>query len=476
MLKFVPQDSEGRPQKRKFTHHACDSCKRKKKRCVHIGDQKSPITVLEDAISGSNEPAQLKDFDIRNVLNNNLAESVDDSDQCPRSGLEQRALFPSVTTMQEVSTSTGPGESSTGPISSNTKPNCDRNLLSLDDQDTRSGRVSDSRFVGDLNPEAIFLATKSPSSEGESVQPADIGVWLSRKPVENPRYYSALPAKTALSRSIYAPDPLTANFLLPHLEEQCLRLLPNNSDFEALRRIYVDDIYPLFPIIDESALRSNETGPVTALLKQAICLSASTSPSAKPYLTFDQKDVAQSLERLDFSRQLALAMQTSINLGILKDRQNIILVLTVLALFTQFSDDHHASAEFTARAVSYVQTIGLHLLGKSNEETSRTRIFLCVWAVDRLDAAFHGRPVLFHERDIGRDLISTISAQESSFQLFLRIILLLDKVIYLYRPTTSVSSNENMIAELSSFEELVEASGALRCSTKILGTWSGVED
>jgi len=31
------------------------------------------------------------------------------------------------------------------------------------------------------------------------------------------------------------------------------------------------------------------------------------------------------------------------------------------------------------------------------------RVFCCVWALDKLNAAFHGRPVLVHERDSARE-------------------------------------------------------------------------
>jgi len=51
-----------------------------------------------------------------------------------------------------------------------------------------------------------------------------------------------------------------------------------------------------------------------------------------------------------------------------------------------------------------------------------------------MNAAFNGRPVLMHERDLRKDLTCCFEEQEPCFRVFLKVIELLDKVIDLYRP------------------------------------------
>jgi hypothetical protein len=94
------------------------------------------------------------------------------------------------------------------------------------------------------------------------------------------------------------------------------------------------------------------------------------------------------------------------------------------------------------------------------------RLFCCVWALDKLNAAFHGRPVMMHERDIGRDLEACFSQQEPCFQLFLRTVSLLDKVIGLYRPRQDPSVMPEHDFPL--FEDLVERSDALYIDSQYL--------
>jgi hypothetical protein len=72
-----------------------------------------------------------------------------------------------------------------------------------------------------------------------------------------------------------------------------------------------------------------------------------------------------------------------------------------------------------------------------------------------MNAAFHGRPVLIHERDISGVLEQRFEEQGTAFRLLLRIIMLLDKVIGLYRPSLNLGDS-GLELEFPSFEEMVE--------------------
>lgn len=71
-----------------------------------------------------------------------------------------------------------------------------------------------------------------------------------------------------------------------------------------------------------------------------------------------------------------------------------------------------------------------------------------------------------HERDVRKDMNECFEQQPPTFRLFLQIIGLLDKVIDLYRVTSSL---DPIMMEFSypSFEDLV-----LRCDGESINTWS----
>jgi hypothetical protein len=72
-----------------------------------------------------------------------------------------------------------------------------------------------------------------------------------------------------------------------------------------------------------------------------------------------------------------------------------------------------------------------------------------------------------HERDMGRDLDACFQTQGVCFRLFLRVVILLDKVIGLYRPTND--RNVGLSAEFPLFEELLEDVGGSQIPTPLLG-------
>ena len=329
----------------------------------------------------------------------------------------------------------------------------------------------DSRFVGDLNPESIFLAATSPSSTHGAGESDRVGVWLSRRVMESITSTQAMLAlKQSHSNSLYAADPMISTVLVPYLGDQCLRLLPKSADFEGLSDIYFKEVHPIFPVLDEESFQALQEGsPAKVLLKQAICLAASTNKRTTKLLNLSTGSTAC---HKDFAEQTSQAIQTSINLGLVKDELVLIQVLALLSFFTQLSDNRHSSAELAARAISYAHTVGLHLQTNTSRKDHIyvTRLFCCIWALDRLNAAFHGRPVLMHERDFGRNLESCFQQQEGCFQLLLRTVSLLDKVIELYRPMAD-GSEVSWESDFPTFEELLLTSGALRVKSHLLGAY-----
>jgi Fungal specific transcription factor domain len=329
----------------------------------------------------------------------------------------------------------------------------------------------DSEFVGDLKPESIFLKASHPSPATAASDNDGIGVWLGgESPGGTAQVYSRLYLKQPRSNTIYSSDPLVRKLLLPYLEDQCLSMVPPQSDFDALCLIYFEKINPIFPVLDKDTFQTMQPSqPTTILLKQAICLATSSNPSSAPYLRVSSGGPA--LSHKEFAQKVSIAMRTSLDLGIVGDKIVLIQSFALLSFSMQGRDGGDLPAQLGSRAIHYLQTVGLHLRSfrGEHEDEYAERLFCGVWALDRLNAAFHGRPVLMHERDFGRDLEKCFQKQQPCFQLFLRVVTVLDKVIDLYRPTAdqTVSGWED---NFPSFDELLDQSGGHQIDTPLLGT------
>lgn len=117
------------------------------------------------------------------------------------------------------------------------------------------------------------------------------------------------------------------------------------------------------------------------------------------------------------------------------------------------------------RAVHQVQSLGLHIKGQEEHaDAANTTLLCCIWAMDRMNAAFNGRPVSMHERDLRKDLDLCFQQQDPPFRLFLEVTALLDKIIELYRPL-SLSGDAPVLGwEFPAFEDIV-----LRCGGSHIG-------
>ena len=343
-----------------------------------------------------------------------------------------------------------------------TQPRAIANELNSHSGDALSSPGNDSRFVGNLNPESTFLADGPRTSEGYTrLDP--IGVWVSRR---GPSGGAPSLGTPATSRDL---PPLRS--LLPgHSIDNFLKLVPPGSHYEGLKAIYLRDIHRMFPAMDLTILERSESIVSQTLSKQAICLAAGAHPDAKAFLIVSSES-GNPMSYSDFAHQISSAMRGILNAGLIVDRIQLIPILVILSLYTYSSEDRHLSAELAALAVSHTHTVGLHhqTPGTRSENSAYlATLFCCVWALDRLNAAFNGRPVMMHERDFGRDMHACINQQEACFRLLLENISLLDRAIQLYRPPALGLPNE-LVQKLPTFESLVEKAEAIAIDTRVLG-------
>jgi hypothetical protein len=439
MFKFVEADVGSFGQKRKQAPRACETCRKRKKRCYHNEASEAQQLPSQDSATqeshGSNRTNDQQSSPVALV-------TVAGSPTLNHDANDRNA--------STIETTQHDGESSAG--------------ASAPSRDALG-----SRFIGDLNPEAIFQAATSPDARRGSSLEDSIGVWLAKRlgnGVQGPGTAAADPQST--SSLFYGSASLVQKVLVPVLVEETLSTLPPPTIFEVLSKMYFERIHPIFPMIDENGFNGLQIAdPGRILLQQGICLAVSKNYVAKEHLFLVGLDSLLSCR--EFGNRLFAAMRLSIELGLVTDHIVLIQALILMSHFADGPDSGDLSSQLCARAVHHVQTIGLHLRWRllNPENQYGITLLCCVWALDRMNAAFLGRPVLIHERDIGTNLDQCFEQQGAYFRLFLHVILLLDKIIELYRPLTA---NELRIeVEFPSFEDLVAKCPGSHISTPLLG-------
>lgn len=457
-VKFVAVDTSrgGLPVKRKQVQHACAACRRRKRRCVHA----------EDATS--TEEASVTD-----------QQSVHNSDESPL----QTSPSARRTSAQEVPPAPATGDGIGDDNAAQTKPKSpfltdyhgqpDPSVLmpapmleesSLNPSEALHLR---SRFVGDLNPEGMFIEATGSASARQSSQKGDVGIWLSS---------SAGGAGGQASQFITARPPLVMDrFLLPFVKEHCLTCLPPNAEFARLKALYVQKIHPIFPIVPLDALNTNKSDPSTILLRQLVSLAAGTDPDTAQSLRLENQG-ANLLSPQDFSQSLSSSVRAILETSIIPDRVLHIRALTVLSLYAQptCAEEADLPAQLGSRAIHHIQTLGLHLLRYDAPNCDDLEeLFCAVWALDRINGAMYGRPCLLHERDIGANLDACIRKRPSCFRLLLLVVQWLEQVVELYRPGPSAeASGLEKVAyiDLPVLEAMIVNADALKVPSSLIAT------
>ncbi|KAI0593966.1 hypothetical protein F4775DRAFT_463870 [Biscogniauxia sp. FL1348] len=412
MVKFVESDTLGLPIKRKQVAQACAKCRRRKKRCVHGGPPGHGYGLALPV--SPNKKTRDSHFGPLN--------------QGP--SLNQPAAVPS------ESLPTPDGSSSSG------------------------GHVS--RFVGDLNPEAIFMEATNLCARRDISAPGGLGTW---------QPHTSHGHKPAASPSSNLPSQQTVQGILrSYLSRHGPPCCPPAADFAVLRRIYIEKLDPIFPVLHSDLVTPPQDEVPRIVLQQVISLAASPDPEATQHLRLSEK--GDLLSRQEFCSSLSNSIQIFIDAGLITDRILLTRILTALSLYIQpiSCEDADVPALLNSRAVHQMHTLGFQM--KPNEGTEKCQmirsLFCCVWALDRINAAFYGRACLIHERDVGWDLEDCIRRQPPPFRLLLMITRLLDRVISLYRPSNK--HGKGMLIELPIFEQMILDADASRLSNSCLAS------
>lgn len=264
------------------------------------------------------------------------------------------------------------------------------------------------------------------------------------------------------------------NLLMQYVHTQCQMCIPATQDWYALRDRYLEKADPLFPVLNPTLGDKHGTAASTILVKQVISLAAAANPEATPHLRLMPS--GKLLSRSNFTATLSTAIHTTIESGIITDRVLLIRVLLLYSMYMQPTCPEEADlpTSIFAKAAHQFMTLGLQLpMDETEPEIEQVRtLFLCTWALDRLNSAFYGRACTIHERDIGWNFDESIKKQEPPFRLFLSVVKLLEDVIQLYRPTQKLDE-QPLYIDMPILEQLILDAEAAQVPDTLLGTSFG---
>lgn len=340
------------------------------------------------------------------------------------------------------------------------------------------------RFVGDLSPEASFLATRHKQNQNQ--QPSrhesrheGVGVWLGQRSDDD-----VSPEKTqgmgdnpgvqggrrGAAMTTSSPGPLalpSLRSIWEPLRQECLAMLPPPYEFGLLYNLYYTKVDPIFPIVHGESIE--DLGEMEGVaLKQGICLVASLDPSMRRHLRLASHP-GRVLSPIDFRAHVAAAIKQSLDMGLIQDEMLLLQVCALMALYADRPGCSEISAYYCAQAVHHSQGLGLHIgwPDASAKGQKSRRIFWCVFVLDRLNAATNGRPVIMHSRDMDKRILDSLDMQIPAFRLLIRISQFLDQTITQYRPHSLENTGE---AERQTFEDFVQDTCTIDLDSAILAS------
>jgi len=401
-------------RKRKRVYRACAECKKRRKRCTHTFSDSGP-PAQERTTGGDNE--------------DQLAEPR------PKKARQSTSTIsdgPSRSRNEELR-----AEQSRGSVGE----------IGVEIYASRSN--SPSRFVGDLQPEAVFLRERGKIPVGN-----EYGHW------QRSHERASAPDGDVDSQQprLWAMGELNATeqeALSAYLDAFKVDLLPPLEDLEALLSIYLTCIHPILPIVDKAELEISR--PTTLL--QAICLVASKHTKARPHLTFGDSIM---LTPREFAKRLYKSITTALSVRLPKNKILAIQILALLAMHAEGPNGQDLASLHLAQAIHHAHGIGMQFGTARSDEKAEytTQLFWCLWSLDKLNCASSGRPLLIHDRDNHLESpISKPNLKHTPFGIWLQLAEAMDHVIQYYRPKSDPTAT-GWEEGFPNFEELLGVEGS----------------
>ncbi|CAG8903030.1 unnamed protein product [Penicillium egyptiacum] len=396
-LTWLPDIPQSRSRTRAL--RACPACQRSKKRCRHLIPKWEPSNDHNKRL-----PPQLNDDPERPIHRDSS-----DREQLPASAHIDQAW----------TTSNGPASLSV-PVTE--------------------------RFVGDLNPESL-IRERLNEPTGSPLRDR-IGLWISSPAAQKAKPQSdqrgqATAEEYAGNHPAQRPIDNQAIASLLHQRfaagMQACEQLPLATR-QALSAIYFSKVNHIMPIVDQELFQAQGEDSASVFLEKAICLAAAKTRAANPYLRL----VAGGpiLSSREFCSEIYRGLVVAMDAELEPDRLTRIRILALMSLHCEGLEGAEAASLHLCQAIHQAQTVGLHL-GRPNQTSvdSLTRLFWCLWTLDKMHASIGGRPVLLADRDIGV-VKPDVSARTSrgAFEVWLAVSDLLATVISFYRPSAETTS------------------------------------
>ncbi|KAK4148817.1 hypothetical protein C8A00DRAFT_19416 [Chaetomidium leptoderma] len=438
-VKFVGHDAAGLPVKRKQVNQACLGCRKRKK------DQEDHETssVEEERSAGARERSErtLPDHDTSDAAAQLLRFFHHASDKTPASSPDdgqRRRMSPAPPFLGDLNPE---GILVEATMAAAATP-----------RTSRTDEQPDHQVLGFLPPASPRQSRAAPAQERRIP-----GTDSPEVAEETPGPFFSIPRGDGTSFTIHVQDTAKFAALAQTLVNSGLadKVMPSDTEWRAMRDMYLGKIHPIFPIFDRSTLVGlpEETG-LRELVQACVCLAAATDPEARSFLTFKSplERVAEPQTTVsydEYSREMANFINR--RLVELQGGQRIpltyqvqVMALTCLYWQPASPTERFEPLSLYAKLVSLVHTHGVHLgllaraQADGDREGSANRLFSCLYALDRLLGTIAARPVMFHNVDLIQ--IPRPDTNDSPiFRLFMSLILLLDQVIEMYRPRPKLS-------------------------------------
>ncbi|KAL1297667.1 hypothetical protein AAFC00_006220 [Neodothiora populina] len=285
------------------------------------------------------------------------------------------------------------------------------------------------RFVGDLNPEASMIA-ETQASRAPSRDRHNLGIWLQHDQKDQIDVSERTLGRSHDFRAKERPSTWTSD------GASSKSLLPDPVAQMALMDIYFARIHPILPILDEHQMRRDcINGTASPIVKQAMFLATSKDARARPHLNLGGIPPSP-LPPMQFSSRLHDDLLEAIAQGRERDRVRLIQVLALLCLHSGRGPTGVEDASLhLAQAVHHAHTIGLHLGRSKGYRKVYDKLFWCLWTLSVWNAASSGRPRLINDRDVGLKVEDVLDSCHPAFRVNLATTRILSRVIELYQPT-----------------------------------------
>ncbi|KAF8540592.1 hypothetical protein BDD12DRAFT_16785 [Trichophaea hybrida] len=281
---------------------------------------------------------------------------------------------------------------------------------------TISPTTSRPRFVGDLNPESVFLTSSALPQQRDLTE---CGVWSSQTPeIPSPH--------RAHTQNI----PRT---YLAYLDSIGAFSLPTARSREGLINIFFTSVNSILPLVHESVFRvQHADSTVSVPLLHAVLLVAGRHPAASKHLP-------PGASARSFAATTAEKVSALLHIGIERDRVTLTRIHALLALHSEGPGGNEAASLQLSTAIHHAYSLGLHL-NRTVINREEQELWWVLWILDSLQASLCGRPVGIRREDVSVPIPTNTTTW---FDASLRITDMLADVIALYRPGNTSVGWEN---------------------------------